>query len=466
MTNQGDQQLAKLVREGNEAAFVTLIRRYERVMAGLIRSRIGSGEQVQDVLQETLVHAWRGLRRDTPRDVRPWLLQVARNRCRDYFRSPQRRELYVRTETLAPLVNRLGIALSRQREAAHAIVEAMDEVPDRERAALRAFYLDGLSIAEIAARHGCPDGTVKRRLSYGRDRIRNVLGVTPTKRRTDMETPKQAFPAQMPEIRIRPSNEKPFRIDFTEMAWWFVKPEAGDRVGFGSYDGGKDGDAPWRLSETVWLTAGRLAVIHGRPCVEVEVEEGEVEKMSFRKKPLEERSRIKRVWGHLADDEVEWIAVEREEADGVRELTTFLDDKFHDDWWGSRRVVEDCGCLSERADGTWVRLPDAPAFTGAGVFEVHVGGRQFTCLRVFDLDKNATEGDVLVVAYITRAGRTVLFRRYNGSRWGKSDAPPHNWGEAMTWEEDLPANDRIVIDGLTYVHFYDNLSAAACGIAD
>ena len=66
MTNQGDQQLAKLVREGNEAAFVTLIRRYERVMAGLIRSRIGSGEQVQDVLQETLVHAWRGLRREPP----------------------------------------------------------------------------------------------------------------------------------------------------------------------------------------------------------------------------------------------------------------------------------------------------------------------------------------------------------------------------------------------------------------
>ncbi len=66
MTNQGDQQLATLVREGNEAAFVTLIRRYERVMAGLIRSRIGSGEQVQDVLQETLVHAWGGLRREPP----------------------------------------------------------------------------------------------------------------------------------------------------------------------------------------------------------------------------------------------------------------------------------------------------------------------------------------------------------------------------------------------------------------
>lgn len=466
MDNPYDQQLARQVLEGNEAAFVTLIRRYERVMAALIRSRIGSGEQVQDVMQETLVHVWRGLRRDTPRKVRPWLLQVARNRCRDYFRSPQRRELYVGSEVLTPLVNRSGLALAREREAATAILEAMDEVPERERDALRAFYLDGLSIAEIAARHRSPDGTVKRRLSHGRDRIRKSMGITPTKRKTEMKARRQDFPSLRPEIRIHPSAEKSLRIDFTEMAWWFVKPEVGDRVGFAHYDGGKDSAAPWRLTETTWLTARRPAVIHGRPCVEVDVEEAEVEKMRFRKKPLEERSRIKRVWGCLSDDEVEWIAVEREEADGVRELETFLDDRFHDDWWGSRRIVEDRGCLSQRADGAWARGPDAPAFTGAGVFDVHVGGRQFTCLRVFDLEKNATERDCLVVAYITREGRTVLFRRYNGSRWGKSDAPPHNWGEAMTWEEELPANDRIVIDGLTYVHFYDILSAAACGLVD
>ena len=466
MTNPHDQQLAKRVLEGSEAAFVTLIRRYERVLAGLIRSRIGSGEQVRDVMQETLVHAWCGLRRDTPRDVRPWLLQVARNRCHDYFRSPQRRELYVGSEVLTPLVNRSGLAQSREREAATAILEAMDEVPERERAALRAFYVDGLSIAEIAARHRSPDGTVKRRLSHGRDHIRKALGITPTRRKIDMKARQQDFPRHRPEIRIHPSAEESLRIDFTEMAWWFVVPVVGDRTGWGMYDRMDGPDESWCLTETTWLTAQRPAVINGRSCVEVEVEEGEVEKSPFREKPLEERSRVRRVWGHLADDEVEWIAVEREEADGVRELTTFLDDKFHDDWWGSRRAVEDCGCLSELADGTWVRQPNAPAFTGAGVFDVHVGGRQFTCLRVIDLEKDATERDVLIEAYITPAGRTVLCRRYNGSRWGKSDAPPHNWGEAMTWEEELPENDRIVIDGLTYVHFYDNLSAAACGLVD
>ena len=62
--------------------------------------------------------------------------------------------------------------------------------------------------------------------------------------------------------------------------------------------------------------------------------------------------------------------------------------------------------------------------------------------------------------------RTLLNRRYNSNRWAKRDAPPHNWGEEMTWEEDLPHTNRIVIDGVTYVHYYDKLTDAACGIVD
>ena len=467
MTSPSDQLLAEQVRQGNEQAFVRLIRRYERTLAKLIHHRVGSGDHVQDVLQETLVHAWSGLLRDTPRDVRAWLLQVARNRCRDYFRSTQRRELFVETEVLAPMVNRFGVAQARQREAAAAIVEAMEEVPDHERAALRAFYLDGLSIAEIAARHRCPNGTVKRRLSHGRDRIRTVLGVTSKKRSKTMSTSQQRpFPQYRPEIRIEASQEAPFPIDFKEMAWWFIVPEVGDRVRWAIYEPLKEGDAPWRLSETVSLAAQRPAIIHDRPCVEVEVENQHLTAMTGDNMPNEKKDVRVKVWGHLAENAVEWIAVESLRPDGTRELTTFLDEEFYDDWDPSPRLIEDCGYLSPQADGSFTRQADTPKIIGAGIFDVHIGQQRFTCMRVFEIEKEATERDVMVEAYITQAGRTVLFRRYNGNRWAKKDAPPHNWGEEMTWEEDLPHTDRIVIDGVTYVHYYDNLTDVACGIVD
>ena len=153
-----DQMLVQQIRSGDEQAFVTLIRRYERSLSALIRDRIGSVDAVEDVLQETLVHAWSGLRKRAPRHVRAWLYQVARNRCADYMRSAHRREQFVESEDLATMINRFGVPAARQRRAAKEVVDAFDHLPAKERAALRSFYLDGLSIAEIAARHRCPTG--------------------------------------------------------------------------------------------------------------------------------------------------------------------------------------------------------------------------------------------------------------------------------------------------------------------
>ena len=45
MTSPSDQLLAEQVRQGNEQALVRLIRRYERTLVGLIRHRVGSGDQ-------------------------------------------------------------------------------------------------------------------------------------------------------------------------------------------------------------------------------------------------------------------------------------------------------------------------------------------------------------------------------------------------------------------------------------
>ena len=218
-----DQMLVQQIRSGDEQAFVTLIRRYERSLSALIRDRIGAVDAVEDVLQETLVHAWSGLRERAPRHVRAWLYQVARNRCADYLRSAQRRERFVESEDLATMINRSGVPAARQRRAAKEVVDAFDHLPAKERAALRSFYLDGLSIAEIAARHRCPTGTIKRRLSHGRDMVRSELGVTTNRRSTAMSaqsrTEKEAFPDIRPDISIEKNTGTPFSIDFRELAW-------------------------------------------------------------------------------------------------------------------------------------------------------------------------------------------------------------------------------------------------------
>lgn len=465
-----DQMLVRQIRTGDEQAFVTLIRRYERSLATLIRDRIGAVDAVEDVLQETLVHAWSGLRDRAPRRVRAWLYQVARNRCADFLRSAQRRERFVDSEELATMINRFGVPTARQRRAAEDVVDAFDHVPEKERAALRSFYLDGLSIAEIAARHRCPPGTIKRRLSHGREMVRTEMGVTTNRRSTAMSaeisTGKKGFPEHRPDITIEKSKGTPFSIDFRELAWWFIVPEIGDRVRWADYEPTRDGTV-WKLTENKTAAASRRAIIHGRECVEIEIEEHrhrDREGLLPLNHDPDKTARHTRFWGCLTETEVHWLAVESMKSDGTRELLTCLDEDFGWDWGMASRHVEDKGFLAEQQDGSLARIPDAPQLFSHGLYTVRIGDRAFECMRVFDIDADASERAVLVIAFVTRAGRTILFRRYNGNLWGKREKSPHSWGVERTWEEDLPHTDRLVIDGVKYVHHYDSLTDVACGL--
>ena len=476
-TDHTDHALTRKIRSGDKEAFVVLVRRYERSLSALVRDRLGSGDAVEDVLQETFMRAWSGLRTQEPRNLRAWLYQVARNRCSDYLRSPQRRERIVEAEELTLTVNRMGVADARRRRSAEAVIDALEAVPEQERRALRAFYLDGMSIAEIAARHRCPPGTVKRRLSHGRDRVRSELGITKTRRGTTMsvdnrQTATRPFPERRPEITISRSTGQTFSIDLRELAWWFIVPELGEQVRWAEYEQTRDGSAP-KLTEVNSMVARRPAVVHGRECVEIEVDERAYPDRSGlvpRSHSLDEEYQRTRVWGRLDDTEVQWLAFEAtRRGDGTRELQTFLDESWERNFGSTDRLIEDKGHLTERSDGTFERSPDAPRPFSSGLFDVRIGGRigegEFECMRVFDLDADATESDTLVLSYLNREGRTVLFRRYNGNRWGKLDQPPHRTdGTEMTWEEDLPHAHRLVLDGVTYVHQWDYLTGEACGL--
>lgn len=472
-TDHTDQDLARGIRSGDKDAFVVLVRRYERPLSALVRARLGSGDAVEDVLQETLMRAWSGLRVQEPKNVRAWLYQVARNRCSDHLRSRQRRERIAGPEELALTVNRLGVADARRRRSAEDVVDALEAVPEQERRALRAFYLDGMSIAEIAARHRCPPGTVKRRLSHGRDRVRRELGITKTRRGIAMRADnrnraKLPFPERRPEITVSRSAGQPFSIDLRELAWWFIVPELGERVRWAEYEQTRDGSAP-KLTEVNSMVARRPAIVHGRECVEIEVDEqayGDRTGLVQINHSQDEEYRRARVWGRLDDTEVQWVAYEStRKGDGTGELQTFLDESWEHNFGSFARRIEDNGYLTERPGGTFERGPDTPSMFASGLFDVRIGEREFACMRVFEIEPDATEADTLVLAYLNREGRTVLFRRYNGNRWGKLDQPPHRTGGTeMTWAEDLPHAHRLAIDGKTYVHQWDYLTEEACGL--
>ena len=180
VNRKSDSELIANSAQGDPKAFVSLIRRYEGPLAVLILRWVTDSHHAEDVLQETLLQAWRSLGQlKNPAHLKAWLIQIAWNRCRDYCKSSHRRHEPSEVEILEVYVNRRGRAVTARQNRFEAVEVAMKNLTPRERKVLKMFYLEGLTIGEISSRIHRPGGTVKQRLFKARQDIRHKLGVVP-----------------------------------------------------------------------------------------------------------------------------------------------------------------------------------------------------------------------------------------------------------------------------------------------
>ena len=122
-------------------------------------------QEAQDLVQETMLRAWREwgtLRHD---DVGGWLHVVGLRLALDALRRRRRRPWPVRdTDGLAP-----------DDTADPDLWVALGKLARGERAAVLLHLVDGYSYAEIADRLGVPEGTVASWLSRGKVHLRHLL---------------------------------------------------------------------------------------------------------------------------------------------------------------------------------------------------------------------------------------------------------------------------------------------------
>ena len=91
-----DDELVVRFRNGDDAAFSEMHRRYRSALTAFARRMLqGSGHDADDVVQEAFIRAYRGLRvTDRAMALRPWLYMIVRNRALDELRAPQRTSEY------------------------------------------------------------------------------------------------------------------------------------------------------------------------------------------------------------------------------------------------------------------------------------------------------------------------------------------------------------------------------------
>jgi RNA polymerase sigma-70 factor (ECF subfamily) len=140
----------------------------------------GDRGRSEDIVQETLLRAWRHPEALDPDrgPVRSWLFTVARNVAVDAHRARRARPTEVGDEALAvvPAVDEIEQALDTW-----LVSDALAALSPDHRAVLVETYYRGRSVAEAAAVLGVPAGTVKSRTFYALRALRLALeerGVT------------------------------------------------------------------------------------------------------------------------------------------------------------------------------------------------------------------------------------------------------------------------------------------------
>jgi RNA polymerase sigma-70 factor (TIGR02960 family) len=102
VTSATDQILAR-ARTGDEDAFRELTDPYRRELQLHVYRIVGSTQDAEDLLQETMLAAWRGLEQFQGRaSVRTWLYRIATNRSLDVLRASRRRPQDAQRMTEAP----------------------------------------------------------------------------------------------------------------------------------------------------------------------------------------------------------------------------------------------------------------------------------------------------------------------------------------------------------------------------
>ena len=174
--NIQEQQWVEAAKRGDQDAFACLVRAYEKRVFALTSRMCKQPEDAAEAAQEAFLAAWQGLpsfRGEA--SFSTWLYRLASNACMDILR---RETLSLDGEEAPADVPDRGPTpqeAAEQQELRREIEAGLAALPPEYRQALILREIHQLSYQEIGETLGLDIGTVKSRISRGRQRLRKIL---------------------------------------------------------------------------------------------------------------------------------------------------------------------------------------------------------------------------------------------------------------------------------------------------
>jgi len=179
-----DFELIQRAREGDDAAFNSLVFAYRKRILGTVSRLIGRPEDVEDVAQEVFIRLYFALDQlRAPEVFEPWLYRLTVNTSYDYLRK-QRRRRESRMADLSEQQVLLADAAAgtqkrdeeqRQAQIRTLVSSLLGTISEDDRILLLLKEVEGLSLRELEAIYGVNENALKVRLYRARQRILKSL---------------------------------------------------------------------------------------------------------------------------------------------------------------------------------------------------------------------------------------------------------------------------------------------------
>lgn len=177
-----DQVLVLRAQQGDKKAFGLLVEKYHRKLGRLLSRMIRDQAEVEDVVQESFIKAYRALhnfRGDSA--FYTWLYRIGINTAKNYLVSMGRKPQVMQDVEIEDVENfDQGIEMRTMdtpetalmtKEIAQTVNDTIANLPDELRTAITLRELEGLSYEDIAEIMQCPIGTVRSRIFRARETI-------------------------------------------------------------------------------------------------------------------------------------------------------------------------------------------------------------------------------------------------------------------------------------------------------
>ena len=422
--------------------FEKLLRDVSSGVERFVRYRLPSQTDADDVLQEVYLSAYRKFPQLKNKDAfKPWIISIARNKCNDYFRA-KAAQMEMSIEELSQQelsTGRLGISV------VHTVRETLDRLGDKDKQILYLYFWKELPQTEIAKLLDIPVGTVKSRLHTAKQHFKNKYPYQTQKPKGD--TTMQKLPEYIPDYTIKRLDAEPFSVRWEELQGWLIVPRVGQKLTWGMYDFPERKRTEYTEMEVI----GK-AEVHG-------IEGVEVVAMQFDPADYYRTGALDRVErrfvAQLTDTHSRYLA-ETHMEDGIRKCYTFLDGEvflnnwgFGEDNCGNEVDLHSKGLLHREGNCVTGTIP-REVVDVVGRYRVTIAGKSYDTVCVMDIE--CFNDAVASEQYVDQNGRTVLWRRFNRDDWAID-----RFG-GKPWSKKFPDNERLTINGETYVHWYDCIS--------